>query len=63
MKMKSYQAIYSLDKKNTDKVSPKKITCDKIQTISVQVDGSPFYTEEFLKLLNTEKLNSLIVKL
>ncbi len=58
----SYNAVYRSDPKNTDAVTIKKIPCDKVQTVQVHVEGSPKYITQFLKLLDTQKINSLIVK-
>jgi hypothetical protein len=57
-----YHAVYAMDKKNTDKFTIKQVTCDKIQTISVHIEGRPYYIESFLKSLQIEKLNSIITK-
>ncbi len=61
-KYKHYHASYTLDKKNTDKVSPKKTASDMIQTISVHIEGSPYYIGEFLKRMDPVTLTSLLIK-
>ena len=60
-KYKQYHAVYAIDKKNTDKVSVKQIQCDKIQTISMHVEGRPDYIESFLKKLDISSINRLLV--
>ncbi len=61
-KYKHYHASYTLYKKNTDKLTPKLTSCDTIQTISVHIEGSPYYIGEFMKLLESGILTSLIKK-
>ena len=58
----SYHAVYTLDKKNTDHETVKRIPCDKVQTIVLHVEGSTNYTSQFLQSLNIHKLNSLVEK-
>lgn len=55
-----YHAAYYNDKKNVDLVTPKNITCDKIRTIEMHVEGAPAYINQFLQTLDTEKLSLLI---
>jgi hypothetical protein len=57
-----HEAVYRLDKKNTDYHFVKSITCEKIQTISVHIEGGPVYMEEFMRLFESQKLHGLIVK-
>jgi hypothetical protein len=57
-----YRPAYRLDKTNTDLVTPKKIRSDKVRTIAMHVEGSPRYINQFLQLLDTEKLNRLIIQ-
>jgi hypothetical protein len=57
-----YHAAFALDKKNMDKFSEKKIPCDKLQTISVSVEGSVHYINEFLKSLDAVQLNKQILQ-
>lgn len=61
-KFGQFHALYAMDKKNTDKVSVKLISCDKIQTISMHVEGRPDYIESFLKKLDTDKINNMLIK-
>jgi hypothetical protein len=58
----SYDAVYRSDKKANDAVSVKKIPPDKVQTISVFIEGSPGYINRFLQSFDPQKLNSLVVK-
>lgn len=58
----SYHADFTKDKKNTDAVSVKKITCDKVQTININVEGNTRYINQFLQVLDVQKLNDRIVK-
>ncbi|HEY2722277.1 MAG TPA: hypothetical protein VGI82_11160 [Chitinophagaceae bacterium] len=57
-----YHSVYSLDKKNTDAVTVKKIPCDKVQTIVLHVEGSQKYMNRFLQSFDAQKLDRLIVK-
>jgi hypothetical protein len=57
----AYHSVYYSDKKNTDMVTVKKILCDKVQTMVLHVEGGPKYINQFLQLLNTQKLNSWII--
>lgn len=61
-KYRQYHPLYTMDKKNTDKATVKQIACDKIQTISMHIEGRPDYIESFLKILSAERLNSIITK-
>jgi hypothetical protein len=61
-KYRQYHAVYTMDKKNTDKVSVKTITCDKIQTISMHIEGRPDYIESFLNKLNISSYNNMLIK-
>jgi hypothetical protein len=58
----NYHAGYFADKKNMDAVTVKKIPCDKVQTIVLHIEGSQKYVNQFLQLLDMQKLNSLVVK-
>jgi hypothetical protein len=55
-----YHAMYTLDKKNTDGESVKKVPCDKVQTIVLHVEGSTNYTHQFLQTLDIHRLNILV---
>jgi hypothetical protein len=57
---KRYYPLYNADKQNTDGITPKKITCDKIRTIVIHVEAAPKYINQFLNSLDTEKLTSMI---
>ena len=61
-KYKHYHASYTLDKKNTDKLTQKITPCDLIQTISVHVEGSPHYIGEFLEQMDPATLTSHMKK-
>ncbi|MGH2647756.1 MAG: hypothetical protein ACRDE8_09325, partial [Ginsengibacter sp.] len=56
-----YHSRFFDDKKNTDKVTLKKIPCDKVQTISIHIEGSTGSVNQFMKVFDTQKINSLIV--
>ncbi len=56
-----YRPAYHADKKNTDLVTPKKISSDKVRTIVMHIEGSPFYMNQFLESFDSGKLNGLIV--
>jgi hypothetical protein len=58
----AYDAVYFSDPKNTDGVTVKKIPCDKVQTIEMHVEGSTMNISQFLKLSDTQKINSLVIK-
>lgn len=53
-------AVFSLDRKNMDHITEKKTGSDKVQTLAAHIEGSPYYLEEFLKNLDTLKLEQLI---
>lgn len=57
-----YHARYTADIKNMDKRTPKRIGSDKIQTVAMYVEGSPWYIDQLLRSLNTRKLSSLMIK-
>ena len=57
-----YHAAYTLDKKNMDQESIKKIPCDRVQTIVLHVEGSINYTQQFLHSLDIHKLSNLVEK-
>jgi hypothetical protein len=57
---KRYYPSYNADKKNIDMVSPKKISCDKIRTIVIHVEGGPEYINQFLNAWDTGGLTSMI---
>jgi len=58
---KSYHAMYSYNKNATDVTTVKKITSDKVQSISAGIEGTPSYINQFIQNLDTQKLNALIV--
>ena len=51
---KRYYPFYASDKKNIDLVTPKKITCDKIRTMVIHVEGAPKYIDEFFNSVDVE---------
>ena len=58
---KSYHATYSYDKAASDATTNKKIPSDKVQTISVGIEGGTANISRFIQSLPTQKLNALIV--
>jgi hypothetical protein len=54
-----FHPAYSADRKNTDLVTPKTIRSDRVRTIVIHVEGAPYYINQFLQSLDTEKLNRL----
>jgi len=58
----NYHSGYFADKKNMDAVTVKEIPCDRVQTIVLHIEGSQKYVNQFLQLLDMQKLNSLVVK-
>ncbi len=56
-----YRPVYRADKKNTDLATPKNILSDKVRTIVMHVEGSPYYMNQFLESLDSGKLHGIIV--
>lgn len=59
---KRYYPLYASDKKNIDLVTPKKITCDKIRSMVIHVEGAPKYIDQFFNSVDVEGLTSIILK-
>jgi hypothetical protein len=57
-----YRPAYQTDKKNTDLVTPKVVSSDKVRTIAMHVEGSPLYINQFLQSLDTQTLTGIIVR-
>ncbi|PWT98053.1 MAG: hypothetical protein C5B52_12830 [Bacteroidetes bacterium] len=57
----THHANFMMNRENTDVVSVKKIPCDKIQTISLRLEGSNIHMNEFLHFLDTGKIYGMIV--
>jgi hypothetical protein len=57
---KRYYPSYNSEKTNIDGVTPKKITCDKVRTIVIHVEGAPKYIDQFLGSLDIEMLTGVI---
>ena len=57
----THEANFSLSRANMDEVTDKRIPCDKIQTISLRLEGSNARMTEFLHSLDTGRINSMIV--
>lgn len=55
-----YTAAYAADRRNTDQASVKKTPGEKIQTITLHIEGRPDYINRFLPLLDVQQLNALI---
>lgn len=55
-----YHPAYAADRKNTDLVTPKKISCDKVRTIVIHVEGAPQYINQFLRSLDTDNLIRIV---
>lgn len=56
----SYHSLFSLDKKNTDMVTLKKILCDQVQTMVIHLEGSKNYINRFLQSFDIQKLSNLV---
>jgi hypothetical protein len=56
----AYNAMYRADKKSNDAVTIKKIPSDKVQTITIHVEGASKYINQFLQSLDMQKLTGLI---
>ncbi len=56
-----YPAGFDLNGQN-DEHTPKKIKSDKVQNIAVNIYGDKINIEKMAKLIDIEKLNSVIVK-
>ena len=61
-KYTAYHSSFTLDPANTDVVTPKKYTCDKVRTMGIHVEGNKQAIDLFLKNLDINLLNDLIVK-
>lgn len=59
---RAYDAAYKSDQQEMKAGVAKKIPCDKVQTISVFVEGEPQNINDFLQIFNWKQLNSMIVK-
>lgn len=57
---KSYHAAYSLNNSATDVTTEKRIQSDKVQTISVGLEGSTGSINQFIQSFPTQKLNAMI---
>ncbi len=57
-----YRPAYNADKKNIDMVTPKSIFSTRVRTIAVHVEGSPYYINQFLQSLDSNKLSGIIVR-
>lgn len=57
-----FQAGYTANRVNTDCVSVKKNNCDKIQVMTIHLEGNANNITHFINLLDTQKLNGLLVK-
>jgi len=59
---KRYYPLYMSDKKNIDLVTPKKITCDKVRTMVIHVEGAPKYIDQFFNSVDLEGMTRIILK-
>jgi hypothetical protein len=57
-----YYPAYNQDKKNIDKVTVKRIPCDRVRVMSMHVEGSLSNIDQFVGTLDTQKLAGMIVK-
>ncbi len=57
-----YYPAYNQDKKNIDKVTVKRIPCDRVRVMSMHVEGSLSNIDQFVNNLDTQKLANMIVK-
>ncbi len=57
-----HQPAFILDKENSNFASVKRITCEKVQTIAVHIEGSPAYLESFIRLFDGQMVHDLVVK-
>jgi hypothetical protein len=56
----TYHAAFTASKINTDCVSPKKNSCDKIQVMTLYIEGKENNITRFVQLLDTQKISALI---
>jgi hypothetical protein len=59
---KQFHAGFEADKKSVDVETVKRIPCDKIQNLSIHIEGSEKYINRFLLALDIGKLNSILTK-
>lgn len=56
----TYHAAFTAGRENTDCVSPKKYSCEKIQVMAIYVEGKENNITRFVQLLDTQKISTLI---
>ena len=57
-----HQPAFILEKENSNFASVKRITCEKVQSVAVHLEGSPSYLESFIRLFDGQMVHDLLVK-